>query len=207
MDKIKSLTGMLDLYDDGDKTNLAAKLFYLEKKIRDIFLGYKLNEIRTPILEDTNLFIRSVGGASDIVNKEIYSFNDRNDKGIALRPEGTASVIRAIIEKKLDQTNHKLWYMGPMWRYERPQKGRYRQFNQAGVEILGIPEGMPEFEMISIVCSIISEFKLQNCTIKINHLGTQKNKESFCNALVKFLEPFKESLDEKDRQRLKINPL
>jgi len=97
--------------------------------------------------------------------------------------------------------------MGPMWRYERPQKGRYRQFNQAGVEILGIPEGMPEFEMISIVCSIISEFKLQNCTIKINHLGTQKNKESFCNALVKFLEPFKESLDEKDLQRLKKNPL
>ena len=79
MDKIKSLTGMLDLYDDGDKTNLPAKLFYLEKKIRDIFLSYKLNEIRTPILEDTNLFIRSVGGASDIVNKEIYSFNDRNE--------------------------------------------------------------------------------------------------------------------------------
>ena len=122
MDKIKSLTGMLDLYDDGDKTNLSAKLFYLEKKIKDIFISYKLNEIRTPILEDINLFIRSVGGASDIVNKEIYSFNDRNDKGIALRPEGTASVIRAIIEKKLDQTNHKLWYMGPMWRYERPQK-------------------------------------------------------------------------------------
>ena len=207
MDKIKSLTGMLDLYDDGDKTNLSAKLFYLEKKIKDIFISYKLNEIRTPILEDTNLFIRSVGGASDIVNKEIYSFNDRNDKGIALRPEGTASVIRAIIEKKLDQTNHKLWYMGPMWRYERPQKGRYRQFNQAGVEILGIPEGMPEFEMISIVCSIISEFKLQNCTIKINHLGTQKNKELFCNTLVKFLEPFKEFLDEKDLQRLEKNPL
>jgi histidyl-tRNA synthetase len=85
VDKIKSLTGMLDLYDDGDNTSLPAKLFYLEEKIKDIFKSYKLDEIRTPVLEDTNLFIRSVGGASDIVNKEIYSFNDRNDKGIALK--------------------------------------------------------------------------------------------------------------------------
>ena len=207
MDKIKSLTGMLDLYDDGDNTSLPAKLFYLEEKIKDIFKSYKLDEIRTPVLEDTNLFIRSVGGASDIVNKEIYSFNDRNDKGIALRPEGTAGVIRSIVEKKLDQSNHKLWYMGPMWRYERPQKGRYRQFNQAGVEILGISEGAPEIEMISIICSIITEFNLENCTIKINHLGTQKSKESFCNALVGFLAPYKESLDEKDQQRLEKNPL
>ena len=207
MDKIKSLTGMLDLYDDGDNTSLPAKLFYLEEKIKDIFKSYKLDEIRTPVLEDTNLFIRSVGGASDIVNKEIYSFSDRNDKGIALRPEGTAGVIRSIVEKKLDQSNHKLWYMGPMWRYERPQKGRYRQFNQAGVEILGISEGAPEIEMISIICSIITEFNLENCTIKINHLGTQKSKESFCNALVGFLAPYMESLDEKDQQRLEKNPL
>jgi histidyl-tRNA synthetase len=97
--------------------------------------------------------------------------------------------------------------MGPMWRYERPQKGRYRQFNQAGVEILGISEGAPEIEMISIICSIITEFNLENCTIKINHLGTQKSKESFCNALVDFLAPYKESLDEKDQQRLEKNPL
>ena len=207
MDKIKSLTGMLDLYDDGDNSLLPAKLFYLEEKIKHIFKSYKLNEIRTPVLEDANLFIRSVGEASDIVNKEIYSFNDRNDKGIALRPEGTASLIRSIVEKKLDQSNHKLWYLGPMWRYERPQKGRYRQFNQAGVEILGIPEGMPEFEMISIVCSIIKEFNLENCTIKINHLGNQKSKESFCNALIDFLEPHKKLLDEKDNQRLEKNPL
>ncbi|NCX30585.1 MAG: histidine--tRNA ligase, partial [Proteobacteria bacterium] len=137
MKKIQSLTGMLDLYDNQDGDNLSAKIFYVEKKIREIFLNYKLQEIRTPILEDANLFKRSVGNLSDIVNKEIYSFEDRNDKLIALRPEGTASVIRAIIEKKLDQTSHKLWYMGPMWRYERPQKGRYRQFNQAGIEILG----------------------------------------------------------------------
>ena len=145
LDKIQSLTGMQDQYDDGDMANASSKLFEVEKTIKNIFINYKFQEIRTPVLEDANLFKRSVGDSSDIVNKEIYSFNDRNDKTIAMRPEGTASVIRSIIEKKLDQANHKLWYVGPMWRYERPQKGRYRQFNQAGIEILGIPEGLPEY--------------------------------------------------------------
>ena len=123
LDKIHSLTGMLDLYDDGDSNNLSVKIFEVEERIKKIFINYKLSEIRTPALEDTNLFKRATGDSSDIVNKEIYSFNDRNEKSIALRPEGTASVIRAIIEKKLDQSPHKIWYMGPMWRYERPQKG------------------------------------------------------------------------------------
>ena len=108
MDKIHSLTGMLDHYDDGDKENISVKIFETEKRIKKVFTNYKYSEIRTPALEDTNLFVRSAGDASDIVNKEIYSFNDRNEKNIALRPEGTASAIRAIIEKKLDQTNHKL---------------------------------------------------------------------------------------------------
>lgn len=207
MDKIQSLTGMQDLYDDGNMTNTSSKLFEVEKIIKDIFINYRFQEIRTPILEDVNLFKRSVGDSSDIVNKEIYSFNDRNNKTIAMRPEGTASVIRSIIEKKLDYENHKLWYMGPMWRYERPQKGRYRQFNQAGIEILGIPEGLPEHEMISVVCSIINRFDLNNCCIKINHLGTKENKESFCKALVDFFEPHKKELNEKDRERLNKNPL
>ena len=207
MANIKSLTGMQDLYDDGDMKNLSSKLFEVEKRIKDIFINYKFQEIRTPVLEDANLFIRSVGSSSDIVNKEIYSFNDRNDKALAMRPEGTASVIRSIIEKKLELSTHKLWYLGPMWRYERPQKGRYRQFNQAGIEILGIPEGFPEYEMISIICSIIQDFDLKNCVIKINHLGTKENKESFCQALVNFLEPFKKELNKKDQERLEKNPL
>jgi histidyl-tRNA synthetase len=198
---------MQDLYDDGDIKNLSSKLFQVEKRIKDIFTNYKFQEIRTPVLEDANLFIRSVGSSSDIVNKEIYTFNDRNNKTLAMRPEGTASVIRSIVEKKLELSTHKLWYLGPMWRYERPQKGRYRQFNQAGVEILGIPQGFPEYEMISMVCSIIQDFDLKNCVIKINHLGTKENKESFCKALVDFLEPFKKELSEKDQERLKKNPL
>jgi len=207
LDKIQSLTGMLDLYDDGDITNTSSKLFEVERIIKDVFINYKFQEIRTPVLEDASLYKRSVGDSSDIVNKEIYSFNDRNDKTIAMRPEGTASVIRAIVEKKLDQENHKLWYMGPMWRYERPQKGRYRQFTQAGIEILGIPEGLPEYEMVSVVCSIINKFKLKNCCIKINHLGTRQNKASFCKALVDFLKPYKKELNEKDIERLNKNPL
>jgi len=207
LDNIQSLTGMQDHFNDGDKDNLSSKFFQVEQKIKEIFINYKLEEIRTPALEDANLFNRSVGNSSDIVNKEIYAFNDRNNKTIALRPEGTASVIRSIIEKKLDQTTHKLWYMGPMWRYERPQKGRYRQFNQAGVEILGIKEGFPEFEMISLVCSIINGFNLKNCSIKINHLGTKENKQTFCDALVQYLLPFKDSLDDKDVERLNKNPL
>jgi len=198
---------MQDHFNDGDKDNLSSKFFQVEQKIKEIFINYKLEEIRTPALEDANLFNRSVGNSSDIVNKEIYAFNDRNNKTIALRPEGTASVIRSIIEKKLDQTTHKLWYMGPMWRYERPQKGRYRQFNQAGVEILGIKEGFPEFEMISLVCSIINGFNLKNCSIKINHLGTKENKQTFCDALIQYLLPFKDSLDDKDVERLNKNPL
>jgi histidyl-tRNA synthetase len=207
MDKIHSLTGMLDHYDDGDRDNISVKIFETEKRIKKIFSSYKYSEIRTPALEDTNLFIRSAGDSSDIVNKEIYSFDDRNNKNIALRPEGTASVIRAIIEKKLDQSTHKIWYMGPMWRYERPQKGRYRQFYQAGVEILGYEEGAAEFEIISMVCSIIKEFNLKKCTVKINHLGNQDSKKSFCDALVSYLEPFKDKLDEKDISRLSKNPL
>ena len=97
--------------------------------------------------------------------------------------------------------------MGPMWRYERPQKGRYRQFYQAGVEILGYEEGAAEFEIISMVCSIIKEFNLKKCTVKINHLGDQVSKKSFCDALVSYLEPFKDKLDEKDISRLSKNPL
>ena len=112
-----------------------------------------------------------------------------------------------LLRKKLDQSTHKLWYMGPMWRYERPQKGRYRQFYQAGVEILGYPEGAPEFEMVSLVCSIVEEFNIADCTLKINHLGSQENKKAYCDALIKFLEPLKKNLDEKDLERLSRNPL
>ena len=208
MDKINSLTGMMDLLaSKTNKEELANKIFYTEKVLLEIFDNFKISQIRTPSLEHTNLFERSVGNSSDIVNKELYTFFDKNDRSISLRPEGTASVIRSLIEKKLDGDFHKLWYLGPMWRYERPQKGRYRQFNQAGVEILGYKEGMAEFEMISMVCSINHRLRIEKPTIKINHLGDNETKKNFCDALIEYLKPIKSQLDEKDLSRLEKNPL
>ena len=208
MDKINSLTGMMDLLASKTSTEeLANKIFYTEKVLQEIFDNFKISQIRTPSLEHTNLFKRSVGDLSDIVNKELYTFSDKNDRSITLRPEGTASVIRSLIEKKLDGDFHKLWYLGSMWRYERPQMGRYRQFNQAGVEILGYKEGMAEFEMISMVCSINHRLKIEKPTIKINHLGDNETKKNFCDALIKYLKPIKSQLDEKDLSKLEKNPL
>ena len=208
MEKIHSLTGMMDLIsENGLESNLANKIFHTEKELIKIFESYSLKEIRTPSLENEQLFNRSVGNSSDIVNKELYTFKDKNEKSISLRPEGTAGVVRAIIEKKLDNDNHRFWYMGPMWRYERPQKGRYRQFYQAGVELLGFPEGLAELEMISMIISINSRLEIKNPKIKINHLGDKNVKDAYCNALKEYLEPISSKLDEKDFDRLNKNPM
>ena len=208
MEKIHSLTGMMDLVSKkADKTEVSNRIFFTEKVIKNIFQSYCLSEIRTPALEDENLFKRSVGDTSDIVNKELYSFLDKNDKRIVLRPEGTAGVIRSIIEKKIDGDAHRLWYLGPMWRYERPQKGRFRQFYQAGIEILGHEEGLAELEMISLICSINTQLEIKNPVIKINHLGNKECKKLFCKELVSYLKPFSSKLDKKDLERLDGNPL
>ena len=208
MEKINSLTGMMDLIaNKSNKEELPNKIFHTEKVLESIFKNFSISQIRTPSLEYTHLFERSVGETSDIVNKELYTFLDKNEKSITLRPEGTASVLRSLIEKKLDGDSHKLWYLGPMWRYERPQKGRYRQFNQAGVEILGYEEGMAEFEIISIISSINKRLKIEKPIIKINHLGNHETKKNFCDALVEYLKPLQSKLEEKDLTRLNNNPL
>jgi len=208
MEKINSLTGMLDFISSkSDQNEFANKIFSTEESLRVIFENFSLCEIRTPALENTNLFKRSVGDTSDIVNKELYTFLDKNEKSISLRPEGTASVIRSVVEKKLDGQLHKLWYLGPMWRYERPQKGRFRQFNQAGVEILGYEEGVAEFDIVSLICSINKKLKIHEPILKINHLGDKDTKKEYCKALTHFLKPMENDLDEKDQERLKKNPL
>ena len=147
--KIQSLRGMPDLFPED-----LEKWHTFESKLSEIFHCFGTHEIRTPLLESSELFSRSVGNSSDIVNKELYSFLDRNEESISLRPEGSASVIRAIIQKKQEYEKHKLWYQGPMFRYERPQKGRFRQFHQVGVEYLGFEEGVSEYELISMVLQI-----------------------------------------------------
>ena len=208
MDKINSLTGMMDLIaNKSSKEELSNKIFNTEKVLENIFENFSISQIRTPSLEYTNLFERSVGDTSDIVNKELYTFLDKNEKSVTLRPEGTASVVRSLIEKKLDGDSHKFWYLGPMWRYERPQKGRYRQFSQAGVEILGYEEGMAEFEIISIISSINKRLQIEKPIIKINHLGNHDTKKNFCDALVEYLKPMQSKLEEKELIRLNNNPL
>ena len=199
---IQSLRGMPDLFpEDLEKWHL------VEKKLSTIFSVFNTQEIRTPLLESTELFSRSVGNASDIVNKELYSFLDRNEKNISLRPEGSASVIRAIIQKKQEHEKHRLWYQGPMFRYERPQKGRFRQFHQIGVEYLGYGEGVSEYELLSMILNINQSLGIEKYTIKINHLGDAEAKVNFCNALELFLAPHLTKLHEKDIVRLKANPL
>ena len=180
---------------------------YFESKLTNIFNAFSVEEIRTPLLESTELFSRSVGNSSDIVNKELYSFLDRNNESICLRPEGSASVIRAIAQKKQEHEKHKLWYQGPMFRYERPQKGRLRQFHQIGVEYLGFQEGVSEYELISMVLQINQSIGISDYMLKINHLGDANAKESFCKSLVSFLEPHVNELHEKDQTRLSSNPL
>ena len=200
--KIQSLRGMPDLFpEDLERWHI------FESKLSKVLHSYDTHEIRTPLLESTELFSRSVGNSSDIVNKELYSFLDRNEESISLRPEGSASVIRAIIQKKQEHEKHKLWYQGPMFRYERPQKGRFRQFHQVGVEYLGFKEGISEYELISMVLQINKLIGITNYTIKINHLGDQLAKESFCDALINFLQPHITELHKKDQARLKSNPL
>ena len=207
MKKIQSLSGMLDLFKNSDKHQSAEKIFKVEELLKLSFSSFNFSEIRTPALEETDLFKRSAGDVSDIVNKEIYSFFDRNDKSISLRPEGTAGVIRSMIEKKQDTLTNKFWYIGPMWRYERPQKGRFRQFNQAGVEILGYEEGSSEFELISLICNIIEDLDVKDAKIKINHLGDPDTKRKYCEDLVLYLTPYLEELSETERERLQKNPL
>ena len=199
---IKSLRGMPDLFPEDLK-----KWHLLEKTISKVFYSFNTQEIRTPLLESTELFSRSVGNSSDIVNKELYSFLDKNDESISLRPEGSASVIRAIIQKKQEHMQQKLWYQGPMFRYERPQKGRFRQFHQVGVEYLGYEEGIAEYELLSMVLDINKSLGIRNYTIKINHLGDASSKEDYCKALEAFLTPHINELHEKDIVRLNTNPL
>ncbi|MDC0079487.1 histidine--tRNA ligase [Pseudomonadota bacterium] len=200
--KIQSLRGMPDLFpEDLERWHI------FESKLANIFHSFNTLEIRTPLLESSELFSRSVGNSSDIVNKELYSFLDRNEESISLRPEGSASVIRAVIQKKQEQEKQKFWYQGPMFRYERPQKGRFRQFHQVGVEYLGFEEGIAEYELISMVLQINKLIGISDYTIKINHLGDKDAKESFCNSLVTFLKPNINELNEKDQARLQSNPL
>ncbi len=181
----------------------------VEKTMRDTLHSYGYQEIRLPILEKTELFKRSIGEATDIVEKEMYTFLDRNNESLTLRPEGTASCVRAGIEHGLFYNQiQRLWYMGPTFRYERPQKGRYRQFYQCGVEVMGLEGPDVDAELILLSARILEKLGLKaHVMLQINSLGSSLTRTHYREALVNYLTEHKDQLDEDSQRRLITNPL
>lgn len=181
----------------------------LEEQIRKICKEYGYQEIRTPMFEATELFQRGVGETTDIVNKEMYTFLDKGDRSITLRPEGTASVCRAYVENKLygGPQPVKLYYSGPMFRYERPQSGRYRQFHQFGVEVLGADKPMVDAEVITLVWDLYSRLGLKGLEVHVNSVGCPECRPEHKKKLQDFLAPRKEQLCKDCQSRFEKNPL
>ena len=182
---------------------------YVESTIRQVVASYGYQEIRTPIVENTDLFKRSIGEVTDIVEKEMYTFADRNSDSLTLRPEGTACVVRAGNEHGLlYNQQQRLWYIGQMFRHERPQKGRYRQFHQFGVEVFGLAGPDVDAEVILLSARLWEKFGIsQNVTLEINSLGSAEARVSYKEQLVAFLKTRESQLDEDSLRRLQTNPL
>lgn len=204
MEKIFAIKGMNDILPSESNNWL-----YLEKIIREWVNDYGYSNIRTPILENTKLFNRSIGEVTDIVEKEMYSFVDTlNQDELTLRPEGTASVVRAIIEHNLLYNNNlKLWYMGEMFRHERPQRGRYRQFHQVGVEAFGFKDPAIDAEIVLMQYDLFKRLNINNIELQINCLGNTIERNIYKKKLIEYLEKNKELLDDIAKQRLYSNPL
>lgn len=181
----------------------------LEAAAREILDRAAYHEIRTPIFEQTQLFERGIGEATDIVGKEMYTFKDRGDRSLTLRPEGTAGAVRAFIEHKLHAQGgvQRLWYLGPMFRYERPQAGRQRQFHQLGVEVLGSADPRADAEVIAIALDLLRTLGLQDWTLMLNSVGTLEDRHHYRQALIAYLTPHKTELDPDSQERLERNPL
>ncbi|CAX37321.1 histidine--tRNA ligase [Metamycoplasma hominis] len=197
------LKGTRDIYGLEEKV-----LNLIENKFFKIIKNYNFKRICTPIIEDANLFIRSVGETSDIVSKEMYLFKDNGQRDIALRPEGTASTIRAFVENKINNLEPtKLAYFGPMFRYERPQKGRYRQFIQGGVELIENSTIENNFEIIKLAYDFLKSLKISNITLEINNLGSFESRNNYIEILKEYFSKYKEQLNEISLIRLQKNVL
>jgi histidyl-tRNA synthetase len=182
---------------------------HIEATARRVFELYGFAEIRVPIMEKTELFARSIGDATDIVEKEMYSFTDKGENQVTLRPEGTASVMRAFIEHKLYANDPvaKLYYLGPMFRYERPQKGRYRQFHQIGAEVTGVVDPKVDAQLLTMLCHFFAELGLTEPTLQINSLGCPECRPAYRQALKEFLRAKFELLCDDCKRRFETNPL
>ena len=202
-EKLQAIRGMNDILPTQ-----IAHWQRLEATAQRLLNGYGFGEIRLPLIEKTELFARSIGAATDIVEKEMYTFDDRNGDSLSLRPEGTASVVRAGIQQGLlHNTICKLWYSGPMFRHERPQKGRYRQFHQIGAECFGLAGPAIDAELILFTAQLWQELGLQGLELQINSLGDRQSRITFKAALVEYLQDYRDQLDADSLRRLETNPL
>lgn len=188
----------------------SAKWRYIENRLHTLMELYNYKEIRTPIFESTELFARGVGDSTDVVQKEMYTFKDKGDRSLTLRPEGTAAVVRSYIEHKMQgEPNQpiKLYYNGPMFRYERKQKGRYRQFNQFGVEAIGAENPSIDAEILAMVMHIYESFGLKHLKLVINSIGDSESRKEYNEALVKHFEPVIDTFCSDCQSRLHTNPM
>lgn len=204
MAKIQAIRGMNDILPDQTPV-----WQYVESTVRQVLGQYGYQEIRMPVVEHTELFKRSIGEVTDIVEKEMYTFEDRNGDSLTLRPEGTAGCVRAAEEHGLlfNQTR-RLWYTGPMFRHERPQKGRYRQFHQIGVECFGMAGPDIDAELLILTARLWNAFGLSDhARLEINSIGTSESRKVFRQALVAYLEQYQDKLDDDSKRRLTTNPL
>ena len=203
MSQYRAIRGMVDVLPD--ETPLWQML---EQTARDVLTAHGYAEIRTPIVESTELFARSIGEVTDIVEKEMYSFPDRNDEGLSLRPEGTASTVRAVVQHNLIQSPQRLWYMGPMFRYERPQKGRQRQFHQLGVETFGVSGPEQDAELLLLCRQWWRRLGIDDeLTLELNTIGSPEARSAYKASLTEYLKAHFESLDADSQRRLDTNPL
>lgn len=204
MSNIQSIRGMHDILPDQ-----TPMWRWLEGRLSRVFAAYDFHEIRLPILEKAEVFFRAIGQATDVVEKEMYAFEDRNGDMLSLRPEGTAGVVRSAIQHGLLHTpGLKVWYQGPMFRHERPQKGRQRQFHQFGAEVFGLEQATADVELIALGERLWRELGLVGrIRLEINSLGDREDRQRYRQKLVDYLTPFRDRLDADSQRRMETNPL
>ena len=204
MKLIKAVRGTKDILE-----GTAAKYSYIRRVAEDLFSAYGFSYIKTPIFEETDLFKRGIGEATDVVEKEMYTFLDRGERSITLRPEGTASVVRAYLENKIyaKEDVSKFYYMGSMFRYERPQAGRQREFNQVGVEVLGEHSPLLDAEIITMSYHLLEKLGITDLEVNINSIGGNETRQKYRQALIDYLTPLKDELCEDCQRRIETNPL
>jgi histidyl-tRNA synthetase len=204
MKTIKAIRGTKDIYGEESE-----KYTYISKIAQEIFETYGYSYIKTPIFEDTELFKRGIGEGTDVVEKEMYTFLDKGERSITLRPENTASIVRAYLENGIyaKEDISRFYYNGSMFRYERPQAGRQREFNQIGVEVLGDASPILDAEVIAMSYEFLSKLGISDLEVKINSVGCNESRENYRKTLLGYLEPQKEKLCEDCRNRMDKNPL